>query len=501
MVVKVNVLVSIFYDEEWIEILNRLGFDIGYIAGLPEYESKVPSSCLYEKVSDFLSGIEETGDLKESPQITDIPKLAFDFNLLRDLSEYEFVTKYMINREYDHGFDITNEIYFEIISYWLKIIDRVHPTLVVVPYTPYTAREFVLYALTQVLNIPFISFRRATVGYYLNIPFSNPMTPEFPEVVAKYRELKSSAHPFWIQDYANQKMRKISDPQVTSVLDDANIKLKSTVDYSYYTLLKNYFTETKRSVVGQDIVPSIKKIWFDIKNLPGILDTAADFAYLKSYYDSKCINPDYSRPYIFFPVHYQPEQTTSPFGSYSVYQYLPIEMLARCLPEDWLVYVKEHHTTFSPFHGGIKKRTDSFYDRLSNNPNVRLIKSEVQSATLIDNAKAVATITGSAGYEALLRNKPVLTFGSAWYNGCEGVYNIKSHNQCQAVLESIRKGITINPVDFLLFVQATESVGAKVNYSLSMSGIGDSTVTREDTISNMVALISRWCAARNIIPQ
>jgi len=185
--------------------------------------------------------------------------------------------------------------------------------------------------------------------------------------------------------------------------------------------------------------------------------------------------------------------TTAPFGNYAVYQYLPIEMIAKTLPENWVIYVKEHHTTFSPLYGNLDKRTKDYYERLSKIPNVALVPIETQSAVLIDHSKAVATVTGTAGYEGIIRGKPVLTFGFAWYNGCEGVYNIQNYEVCKEVIEKIRLGINVDPNQMLLFVQATEEVGAKVNFSFSYKKlVGDKCITREETIINMTECISNW---------
>lgn len=493
-----NVIVTLVYDEEWVEILTKLGFTVKYMAGLPELRNAAVSAfpgVHYEIVSDFLSGIEERGETFVTP-----PRTPLDFALLHKLSEYEFNAKYMINREYDHGHEPTNEIYFDLIGYWLKIIADTTPDLVIVPYTPYTAREYILYALCRVMKIPVLSFHRATVGYYLNIPFSDPYE-DLDEVIYEYHILKSNQHPFWIQDYANQNMKRKSAPVTDTILTDRDLLLQKTVEFHTLTLLRNYFKDTHIAISGLPVVPAVKRIWFDVKNLPAMLDKVQPYQNLKFHYDNLCTDPDYSKPYVFFPLHYQPEQTTCPFGGYSVYQYLPVEMVANSLPDGWLLYVKEHYVTFSPFHGGIKKRNRAYYERLAKIPNVRLIRSEVPSITLIDHSQAVATITGSPGYEAILRGKPALTFGSAWYNGCDGVFRIYNHHHCKRVLDQIRTGVTIDPCDFLLFVQATERIGALVNWSFSMKEIGDASISREDTVKNMVTLISRWCAERHITIQ
>lgn len=525
-----NILVTVCVDEEWIEILKNLekkcDWKIRYIVGFPEMKERVRfvfNGILFEDVGDFLTGLECAGnELVESAEISSLPEKPFDFDLLEKLSKYEFMIKYIINREFEKGSDRTNEIYFDLIKYWQKIIDFTKPSLIIVPWTPYTSREYVLYALSQVYGISFLSFRRATIGYYLNIPFSNPHGPNYEDVVFAYKHLKAiSPSPlkisdYKIQPYAIQKIQKMADLKSANILAEHEKKIKSNAKLSIFLLVRDHSLNSLNNMKDRGIVElsnlfsnnigiqksikslvikigrAIRKIGSNFKNLYITMDKVKKLKTLKTIYDSYCIEPDYDRPYIFFPLNYQPEQTTAPFGNYAVYQYLPIEMIARSLPENWILYVKEHHTTFSPNHGGLRKRTKEYYQRISRLPNVALIPIETQSAVLIDHSKAVATITGSAGLEGILRGKPVLTFGFAWYNGCEGVFNIQNHTECKEVIEKIRQGFKVDPAQMVLFVQATEQIGAKVNYSFSLKNLGDESITREDTITNMTECISKW---------
>jgi len=93
-----------------------------------------------------------------------------------------------------------------------------------------------------------------------------------------------------------------------------------------------------------------------------------------------------------------------------------LEDLASILPDDYYIYVKEHPNSF----GGL--RSENFYLRLSNIPNLVLLDSSVSNYDLLANAKIIATITGTVGFEAISGGKPVITFGYSWYNNLPGVY-------------------------------------------------------------------------------
>jgi hypothetical protein len=120
--------------------------------------------------------------------------------------------------------------------------------------------------------------------------------------------------------------------------------------------------------------------------------------------------------YIYFPLHLQPEQTTDIYGGKYVDQILAIEELARILPEGTVIYVKENPKQT------LYMRDPSFFERLIDIPSVRYLSVEVSTFELIKRSKGVATICGTAGWEAIQMGKPVICFGYAWYRGIPGVF-------------------------------------------------------------------------------
>ncbi|WP_461248593.1 hypothetical protein, partial [Treponema sp. R6D11] len=59
-------------------------------------------------------------------------------------------------------------------------------------------------------------------------------------------------------------------------------------------------------------------------------------------YNQLAENPDYNLKYIYIPLHYQPEMTTSPIAKEYVRQELVISILDYYLPKDVTIYIKEH---------------------------------------------------------------------------------------------------------------------------------------------------------------
>lgn len=132
--------------------------------------------------------------------------------------------------------------------------------------------------------------------------------------------------------------------------------------------------------------------------------------------------------YIYFPLHLQPELTTSALGGVYCDQLLAIELLAAKIPNGWKIVVKENPKQ------RLYRRDALFYQRLASIPDIIYVK-EAETYQLMQQAKLVATITGTAGWEAISGGKPALIFGQAWYRDLPGVFNYSSDIDLKAISE------------------------------------------------------------------
>jgi hypothetical protein len=167
--------------------------------------------------------------------------------------------------------------------------------------------------------------------------------------------------------------------------------------------------------------------------------------------------PDLEQPFIYVPLHYQPENTTSPNGGVFENQILMVRVLSGCLPEGWKIYVKEYPFQFNKRTKGEMARTRQFYLDLRGIPGVRLIPKDFNSMELTDSCRAVATVTGTAGWEAVCRGTPVLLFGTSWYLGCEGVYRVRTAEDCRETMKAITKGKIVDHDKVRYFAHVVES--------------------------------------------
>lgn len=142
----------------------------------------------------------------------------------------------------------------------------------------------------------------------------------------------------------------------------------------------------------------------------------AYFEHLAEYETGKV---DWDADFIYAPLHNQPELSTSALGGVWRDQLLMIEALAHDLPPGWKIYVKEN-----PRQGAFA-RGPLFFHRLKRIEGVQLLPSHSNTALLSAKAKFTATVTGTAGWEAIRKGRPAVVFGGAWYRALPGVINWK----------------------------------------------------------------------------
>jgi hypothetical protein len=117
------------------------------------------------------------------------------------------------------------------------------------------------------------------------------------------------------------------------------------------------------------------------------------------------VHPQPGEKYIYYPLHVNPEYSTNFQGTMWMNQAYTIEQLSKSVPVDWLIYVKEHPAMLIA-----RVRPDEFYRRIKRLPNVRMASVSIDSHDMIIGSQMVAIVTGTTGWEAILRSKPVLQF-------------------------------------------------------------------------------------------
>ena len=158
--------------------------------------------------------------------------------------------------------------------------------------------------------------------------------------------------------------------------------------------------------------------------------------------------PRAGEKYIFFALHMEPEANITTRAVLDS-QLTIIMLLSDCLPEGWLLYVKEHpqqhdlqSTSFyEKVYQSEYYRTKFFYDTISKIKNVRIIQSHLGSKSIIANALAVATLAGTAAWEAVACVKPCFVFVERTpLRLLEDIFFVDSYQSCLRFMEDLAQG-------------------------------------------------------------
>jgi len=416
--------------------------------------------------------------------------------ILKQYAFYEKTALKMMDRmdptAYSFNTTERTQLYYDLLYYWINMIPALKPDYVLFSESPHALLHYVLYAVCMENDIKVLRFVPTHIEGLTFLSSAIKETPKYLEETYKSHLDKGLGESFVISDRYLDKNRGIYEKALPYYMKDIVGKrnFKDSMDLyiskiNRFLKLKTFTSYKKRATysIGET---NISKLDYLSYKLRGIWRKKSMY----KVYDELAISANFSQPYIYVALHYQPEKTTSPEGGVFVDQWLMILMLSSMLPQGWKLYVKEHASQFAPKLYGEQGRNSYFYQKVAALQNVSLIKTNICSFDLIDNAQAVATVTGTVGLEAAIRSKYVLCFGYPWYEICEGVIDIKSRKDMQTAIEQIQSGHKVDDKKVNAFLYAVEKV-AHPCYLNPGNKVGVS-FGEKDNIDNLTACLLQY---------
>ncbi|OGH59410.1 MAG: hypothetical protein A2725_01110 [Candidatus Magasanikbacteria bacterium RIFCSPHIGHO2_01_FULL_33_34] len=246
------------------------------------------------------------------------------------------------------------------------------------------------------------------------------------KIIKKFRETGSLQLEFYTET-ENKFIRKKLNPFK---------KIHNSLNW-LFKLTKNYFKNKKLFLYGVTSLNPLRFAYYQLRKKVRKL-----IGFNKFYSEPK------NERYAFYPLHMEPEQAILDYAPYYINQTALIEQIARSLPIDMKLYIKDHPTMAF-------KRTRSFYKKLLNIPNVKIINHKTRSFEIIKNSTIIITTTSTVGWEALFLKKPVITFGNVYYNIFP---TVKKCNEIEKLYEMINEQIANTNFDDELFSKLVASV-------------------------------------------
>ena len=162
-----------------------------------------------------------------------------------------------------------------------------------------------------------------------------------------------------------------------------------------------------------------------------------------------------------------------------------IDSLVSAIPDNCKIYIKDHPRQFTrpkKSANTLLVRDIEFYERLIENKNVYLIDLEYDSGELAKSSMCVATITGTAGWEALLKGTPVCVFGYPWYVNCPEIFKFETLEGLKIYLNKIFKG------DIEVNQENLNAYSYWLKEELCYSAALDTQIVDENTEENSIAI-------------
>ncbi|SMO87748.1 capsular polysaccharide export protein, LipB/KpsS family [Fodinibius sediminis] len=393
-----------------------------------------------------------------------------DRDIIEDFLSYEKNALKMMDRQDPYKaftYHQRKRFYYSQLSYWLGVLGKEDIDICIFTESPHIVAHYICYAVCKYYNIDTIMFAPITLPGLIYLKLNIEDKPKYKITKGSSvrdidNEISNIIHAY-IENY-RQQQKKYDEPWYMQEQRKKEAKLREKNKF-IYKILKSWYKVFTRNGY-QKIKKVLKNNFFSNGKVRSYIKSdksSLENSYitkkekrslrkkkyeknkkLKSLYHEMCDEFNYENSsFIYFPLHYQPERTTNPEGNYFADQQLAINLLSYYLPEDWHLVIKEHPSQFVSHMQGYLGRTSDFYTDIKKLKNVKLVNENIDSMNLISASKAVSTLTGSAGLEALIKGKPVMVFGYAWYRDLPGTFCIQSQKDCKNAIKSIKRGYKV----------------------------------------------------------
>lgn len=380
-----------------------------------------------------------------------------DVEVVRKCAGFEPVLYpvYLREARQKYGMDQFAE-YHELITFWYHFFYYTNVDLVIFGNTPAHIYDFLPYLLCQQYKIPKVMLLRHHHIPGIFMPTDNFENPP-PRIEHKFHCLmkeglvtETDLEPRWKTIYESMS-GSYESAMYKGFRERYSIDHNKDLLVLHDTIFKKLF----------DLIRGKKSLFYKRAFFRELL-TLHRRLILRWSYNSKTTIPEFDKPYVFVPLHVQPERTSIPQGDIFGHQLLMIDIVARNLPDNWMIYIKEHPVQL--YDRPVYKlfRTPELYKQFLRYKNVRLVPAKITSRKMIDHAKAVVAVTSTSCWEALFRGVPSIIFGHVWFSFCQGIFNVNDQDSFNEAINVIREGCIVDKSALItaLYAMQEESIPA-----------------------------------------
>lgn len=388
-------------------------------------------------------------------QVDSSQLLPLDEELLIQMAACESQALKMMDRLTFNGqmnYQSRKEQYFQHLRFWHNLLKQEQISSVVFGSIPHEVYDFILYHLCKLMKVKTIIVHQNRV-YDSVLSFAD-YQKSMSEVQKVYQRLEKTYRNKSVSDVKlAQNFAAQFSQQTNSKTGFIHFNIKPSFSWKrrweYFKTTWIFLRQNPQELVklGSPLF-WLDKIGAQIMQLINKLE-------INIFLSNKYAELSSQKKYIYFPLHLQPECTTSPMAGVFVDQHLMLDLVTYCLPADVVVMIKEHPSQ------PLQYRSVDFYRQLLKNPQAKLVHKSASSRELIKNSLAVMTATGTAGWEALFLEKPVLMFGSDIFQYAPGIFSVKSVADVKKAWQQIQQGHQPRLKTVKIFLKAMEETLVK----------------------------------------
>lgn len=420
-------------SENIIEVVYVLHWDKDHFEILiPEFKKSAPVA-LWDIIEKGLSGDFSSVDLS-----------LFTSDWEHRLRPFEAETLAMMERidpARCQTYQQRRNLYIFLVCYWIDVVNTLEPEYFYSKEEPHEVVDFVLFNVCKLFGVKIIMGTRTSLPGVVLLPrecqsklekssliISNYHRTETLRNFVRNRINKPHEMPTYMADKEKNNKKGLKQTSRLSYVSRLIFDLKYIV-YQFILLSRLFKSSILNEKISYIVSDELSKRASSYSNFQFFKRISSEY--------HKVANPNIPSNFVYFPLHAQPEKSTSPLGGRYNNMAIAVAMAAKALPVGWTLCVREHPSQFRQDHYAHIGRDRNYYRRLAGIPNVQLMSMDADHDSLLNRSKCVCTITGSVGWEAVLKLKPVMIFGDAWYTSAPGVVRVGTVEECKRFFESL----------------------------------------------------------------
>ncbi|MCP3932986.1 MAG: hypothetical protein GY705_28270 [Bacteroidetes bacterium] len=398
-------------------------------------------------------------------------RFVFDKSSLEFIKLYEHVFYSMADRMDENGFQFSfaqrRRHLLDVVKYWLTVLKELEIDFVISRNVPHFPGEYGMYIASQFLSRPFLmadglaNLNRSWVIFSIenrSDRLINAIEKSSNRIISNQVELLVEKLTKTYVDAAPNYFKKLRGKAKQEEKNIFSFYIRTLRTFLVHLPIAFRLSDMTLKMNHKPLQTSKSKP-FMIQNMMVKLTARKRIKRNRNLYENNCSEFETNHPYVYFAPNYQPERTTYPDSDVFGDILLMLDIISSSVPDDWVIYYKEHPSIFSLpnqqiFWRGHMYRDKEFYDRVMSHSNVKLIHHETDSFSLIDGAKFTVTATGTVALESVVRGIPALIFGSTWFDQVEGLIRYSHKNDIQSLIKKIENGYTPDKNQLLEYFQS-----------------------------------------------